>query len=132
MTIEELAIVVGRLLIAAIFIRGGLMNVWRPHQHQIEAAARLRLPMPKLMVRLNAAAMFVGGTLLGFGIAPQPGALLLVATMIPTTLSAHQFWKATEPQQLRMQLLHFLKNVAIVGGLLVVFGLGSELALFGW
>jgi putative oxidoreductase len=129
---DENAIIVGRLLIAVIFIRGGLMNAWHPHPHQIAAAAGLRLPFPSLMVRLNAANMFVGGVLLGFGIAPQLGALLLIASMIPTTVSAHQFWKETEPGPLRMKLLEFLKNVAIVGGLLVVYALGPVRALYGW
>lgn len=129
---DETLVIIGRVLIAVIFIRGGLMNAWKPHPHQIAAAAGIRLPYPKLMVRLNAANMFVGGVLLGFGIAPQLGALLLIGSMIPTTLSAHQFWKETEPGPQRMKLLEFLKNVAIVGGLLVVFALGPVQALYGW
>src|SRR5690606_39979941 len=36
-----------------------------------------------------------------------------------TTVSGHQFWKETDPDARRNQLIHFLKNVSITGGLLM-------------
>ena len=71
-------------------------------------------------MRLNGGAMVVSGTALALGILPRWAALTLVACLIPTTAAGHAFWKEDEPQKRTPQLIHFLKNVSMVGGLLVV------------
>ena len=50
-------------------------------------------------------------------------ALALFICIIPVTLAFHQFW-AVDPGQMRNQLLHFLKNMAIMGGMLRVAAFG--------
>jgi putative oxidoreductase len=46
-------------------------------------------------------------------------ALLLALFLIPATLTAHEFWASHGPE-FQGQLVNFLKNVAILGGLCVV------------
>ena len=48
-------------------------------------------------------------------------ALALAAFLIPATLTAHAFWKAPEEKR-DMQLANFLRNAAIVGGLVMAAG----------
>ena len=43
--------------------------------------------------------------------------------LIPTTLIFHAFW-GLEPKLAQMQQIHFLKNVAIMGGMLMVLAAG--------
>ena len=49
-----------------------------------------------------------------------PAAGVLALTLIPATLGGHRFWEEQEPGKRAQQQFHFLKNVAIPGGLLLV------------
>jgi uncharacterized membrane protein YphA (DoxX/SURF4 family) len=74
---------------------------------------------PATAVTLNAVVHLAGGAMLATGIFPRVAALALAGSMVPTTLGAHRFWEFTEPAQRSMQRTHFLKNTAIMGGLLI-------------
>ena len=108
----------GRIGIASIFIHSGIDSAFEPGMRpgKVEAVG---IPEPELMVRLNGAGMAIAGTALGMGIRPRASALALLALLVPTTLVGHPFWNEEGPAR-RMQETHFLKNVAIAGGLLTV------------
>jgi uncharacterized membrane protein YphA (DoxX/SURF4 family) len=104
------------LLMAGIFIQGG-WEAFREPGKRADKAAKLGLPEPEMMVRLNGATMIVAGSALGLGVKPKLSALLLLGTLIPTTLAGHRFWE--ESGQARgMQETQFLKNLGLIGGLL--------------
>lgn len=85
---------------------------------RVAAAEKLGLPEPELMVRFNGAAMVAGGVALSLNILPRAAAGGLAAALVPTTLAGHAFWEYEDETQRRMQRLHFLKNTALIGGLL--------------
>ena len=64
-----------------------------------------------------------GGLLLLVGWKARWAALLIFLWLIPTTLLFHNFW-AVPPEQYMNQQNHFLKNVAIMGGMLMVWAFG--------
>jgi uncharacterized membrane protein YphA (DoxX/SURF4 family) len=74
---------------------------------------------PTTAVTMNALVHLAGGAMLAAGIFPRLAALSLAGSMVPTTLGAHRFWEFTDPAQRSMQRTHFLKNTAIMGGLLI-------------
>ncbi len=45
---------------------------------------------------------------------------MLVAFLVPVTLGMHAFWRLSDPAAVHVQQAMFLKNVAILGGLLLV------------
>ena len=45
-------------------------------------------------------------------------ALLLAGSLAPTTLAGHRFWERQDPQERASDKIHFMKNLAILGGLL--------------
>jgi putative oxidoreductase len=110
---------VGRALLAAPFIRLGWDAAKSPGP-RVDMAAAIGVPEPELAVRLNGVTMVISGAALAVGILPRWAALTLVACLIPTTAAGHAFWKEDEPQKRTPQLIHFLKNVSMVGGLLMV------------
>jgi putative oxidoreductase len=73
----------------------------------------------KQMVQLNGAVHLVGGALLAMGKVPRLAALALAASLVPTTAAGHRFWEESDPQQRSNQRVHFLKNVSMMGGLLL-------------
>ena len=62
----------------------------------------------------------VGGILLAVGTIPRLASLALVASLVPTTLAGHRFWDETDAKERKAQRVQFLKNAAMVGGLLLV------------
>ncbi len=108
----------GAVLLAGVFIRSGV-NVFREPGNRHRAAAKLGLPNPELMVRLNALGMAAAGSALALGIKPRLAALSLAGLLVPTTLAGHRFWEEESEQGRSMQETQFLKNVAIIGGLLL-------------
>ncbi len=61
----------------------------------------------------------VGGLLLFLGLKVRLGALLLLLFLIPTTLIYHAFWFEIGPD-LHREFATFLKNLALIGGLLYI------------
>ena len=117
---------VARPMLAAIFVVEGLEQLRHPSAMAgkvtkfAEQVAPLGLPNdPELLVRANGATMVGGGALLAVGRVPRLAALALVGSMVPTTYVGHQFWAETDPAAKRMQRLQFLKNLALIGGLLL-------------
>ncbi|MEQ4209740.1 DoxX family membrane protein [Actinopolymorpha sp. B9G3] len=74
---------------------------------------------PRTLVRLNGIVHLVGGLALATGQGRRAGACLLAASMVPTTMAGHPYWEEDDPAQRANQQIHFLKNLAMMGGLLL-------------
>jgi uncharacterized membrane protein YphA (DoxX/SURF4 family) len=120
--------VLGRPMLASMFITGGLDSVRHP-ERVAEAAESVVQPLSERVravpdstvrsVRLNGAVQVAAGVLLGLGRMPRLSALALAGTLVPTTLAAHRFWEAEDDADRVQQRIHFLKNVSMLGGLLI-------------
>jgi uncharacterized membrane protein YphA (DoxX/SURF4 family) len=73
-----------------------------------------------MFVRLNGAVQLVAGTMLAMNRWPRLAALALAGSLIPTTIAGHRFWSEADPNGRAAQRTQFLKNAAMLGGLLVV------------
>jgi uncharacterized membrane protein YphA (DoxX/SURF4 family) len=114
----ESLIHVAQVLLALVFILGGLLT-WRNPQPRADQLARFRLPFPLLLVRLNGAVMVVAGSALALNIMPALASVVLAVVLVPTTVLGHAFWVA-EGTARQEQLAHFLKNLAVLGGLVAM------------
>lgn len=74
---------------------------------------------PATMVRVNGAVQLLGGLLLASGRLTRPAAAALAASLVPTTLAGHAFWTEPDSAQRRQHEIHFLKNLGLLGGLLL-------------
>ncbi|HEX2153810.1 MAG TPA: DoxX family protein [Acidimicrobiia bacterium] len=117
---------IARTLLAGVFIIGGWELIQRPAS-KTEPAKEVR-PMsrklglttdPEQMVMLNGAVQLGGGILLMAGWMPRLAALVLGASLVPTTIASHRFWEISDPEQRRMQMMHAFKNASILGGLVM-------------
>ncbi|MFF5160241.1 DoxX family protein [Streptomyces sp. NPDC000348] len=120
--------VLGRPMLASMFVAGGLESVRNP-QNVAPIAESVVKPLTDRVavlpdrtedaVRLSGAVQVVGGLLLATGRLSRPAALAVAATLVPTTLAAHRFWEEEDPGQRMQQRIHFLKNLSMLGGLLI-------------
>jgi putative oxidoreductase len=117
-----------RPMLASIFVIQGLDTMLHPERVAPRADPVVR-PLAELLpgvagqtedaVRLNGAVQFTAGSLLALGIAPRLSALAIAATLVPTTVAGHRFWEVEDDKERAQQRIHFLKNLAIFGGLLI-------------
>jgi uncharacterized membrane protein YphA (DoxX/SURF4 family) len=70
-------------------------------------------------VRINGAVQFAGGLLLAMGRLPRLSAMAIAATLVPTTLAGHRYWESEDKQERAAQRIHFMKNMSMLGGLLL-------------
>jgi putative oxidoreductase len=72
---------------------------------------------PELLTKVNGGVMVGAGLLLAIGKLPRLSAAALAATIVPTTLAGHRFWEIDDPDEKTAQQIHFMKNLALLGGL---------------
>lgn len=116
--LQPLGLLVGRILLALIFIGSGFGKITG---FEDTAAHMASNAMPMVEVSLIAAILIElgGGLLLAVGYKARGAALAILLFLIPTTLIFHAFW-AVDPDQVKMQMIQFQKNLAIMGGMLYV------------
>ena len=122
-----------RLLLAAVFVHSGIDTLRHPEKRIATATPWLestiakvgdRLPEqvptdPETLVKLDAAVKVVAGLCLAFGPFSRLSALVLAGDMVPTTLAGHAFWQYEDPALMTQNRTHFLKNLGLIGGLLI-------------
>ncbi len=74
---------------------------------------------PEQLIRINGGVQLVAGSLLAIGRFPRLSALALAATLVPTTLAGHPYWETEDEKERAQQRIHFLKNLTMLGGLLI-------------
>lgn len=115
-------------MLASIFILQGfdaMVNPGRvsPRAESVVRPLAERVPLipseTEQAVRLNGAVQFAGGLLLGMGRLPRLSAAAIAVTLVPTTLAGHRFWDIDDKQERAAQRIQFLKNLSMLGGLLL-------------
>ncbi len=114
---------VGRILLAFIFLQSGFDKVIN-YAKTLGLMAARGVPEPQMLLPLAIVALFAGGSMILIGWKARWGALALVVFMIPATLYFHSYWTYPESLQLN-QFHHFVKNLALIGALLMLVGMGS-------
>jgi putative oxidoreductase len=109
-----------RLLMAAIFVLSGLRKALA-FAGTAGYFAKLGLPAPEVITALVILIEVGGGLLLIAGWQLKPVALAMAAFTLATAFIGHAFW-AAPPEQFGGQLNNFMKNVAMVGGFLLLAG----------
>jgi uncharacterized membrane protein YphA (DoxX/SURF4 family) len=118
---------IARPMMASLFLTTGIDALRNP-EPKVEAAetvapqlaGTLHLPADvAMLVQVNGGIQVVAGALLALNRLPRLAALALAASLVPTTLAGHRFWEETDDDGRARQRIQFLKNQAILGGLLL-------------
>lgn len=134
---------IGRVLISTIFISSSIHKIlewketergvmstlsdWGQKTSDIEVIQSFFIgiaPYVDFFIITAVALELIGGLMILLGIKPRIGAFFLFLFMIPTTVLFHAFW-FYEDQAQKVQLIMFLKNLAIIGGLFYVMAFGT-------
>ena len=117
---------VGRILLAALFLPAGIDKL-TGFAGTVGYISSVGMPLPTVAAALALAVEILGGLALVFGFGTRIAALVLAFFTLVASFYFHAYWAVPADQQMVMQLL-FFKNVAVVGGLLVLAAFGAG----GW
>ena len=112
----------GRIAIAAIFLVSGTAKLFDVPGTAAYMSG-VGIPYAETLAMVAGIAEVLGALALAFGALTRIGAIGLILFLIPTTLLFHNFW-ALEGDEQQMQMAHFLKNLGIVGGLILLISYG--------
>jgi uncharacterized membrane protein YphA (DoxX/SURF4 family) len=131
---------VARPMLASVFFLGAL-NALKNAPHLAPKASRVTeriVPLaqkvapgvpiptdPATLVRLNAGIQVAAAAALATGHLPRVSSTVLAASLLPTTVAGHAFWRESDPATKATQRLNFFKGVSLVGGLLIA-GVDTE------
>jgi putative oxidoreductase len=116
-------LLIGRILLGLLFLVVGIRKIMF-YSGSVAYFTKLGFPAPEIMGVLAILIEVGGGALLLLGWQTRRISWLLVLFVAIATVMAHRFWEF-DAAQYANQMNHFLKNVAIIGGLLYVAVLGA-------
>jgi putative oxidoreductase len=120
-TMSRLAQVIGRVALGAIFVISGLGKLTNWQGTLGYAGTK---GVSAALLAIATALELLGGLSVIVGFKARWGALALVIFVVPVTLVFHNFWAAAPAEQ-QAQLVNFLKNLSICGGILIVLARGA-------
>ena len=127
---QNVAALVGRILLALIFILSGFGKIGG-FEGTVGYIASKGLPMASVVAALTILVELGGGLALATGFHARWAALALAVFSVLAAVIFHNFW-AVPADQVMMQNINFMKNISIAGGMLVVFAFGpGSLSLGG-
>ena len=121
--INDAVALVGRILLAAIFIKSGFGKI-AGFEGTVGYIASKGLPLPQIGAIIAILVELGGGILLAVGFKARWAALALAIFTLAAGILFHNYWDVADAAQKMGQQINFWKNIAISGGMLMVFASG--------
>jgi len=116
---ETSLLYLGRILFGGYFMMSGF-NHFKMLTMMSEYAKSKGAPVPKLSVAVSGLLLLVGGGSILLNYFPSIGLIALVLFLIPVTFIMHAFWKIQDPTAKMHEMVNFMKNVALLGAVLIL------------
>ena len=117
-------ILIGRILLAWVFV-GSAYGAIANFSGSVGYFRSLNLPAPELFTMVNIAVEALISVGLIFGIGTRYCAVLMFVFVLAATTIAHRYWEYPAGAQQIGQYNHFLKNISIMGGAMLIFVTGA-------
>jgi putative oxidoreductase len=122
-SLTNLLALIGRILLAAIFIKSGYSKIGG-FDGTVAYIAAAGLPLPQVGAVVAIGVELVGGIALAIGFKTRWVALVIGIFTLVAAFFFHNYW-AMAPDRVLAQSISFWKNVAITGGMLMVVAFGA-------
>ena len=118
---ENFLILMGRILMGALFLWAGFAKVvhWSGSVQYMKSKN-----LPSSLLPAAIALQILGGLSILLGFEARVGCLLLIVFIIPSALKMHDFWNLQDPEK-TVEKTMFMKDVAVLGGLLLLLATGA-------
>ncbi len=115
-------LLIGRVIFGGFFIYSGV-NHFIGFGMMTQYAKMKGVPFPAIAQGITGLMLLLGGLSIVFGIYPFVGIVLLVAFLVPVSLMMHNFWKLEDPQLRMADKINFMKNMAMLGAILMLLAI---------
>lgn len=124
---KDVADLIGRILISIIFYFEAYDKIFYMTPTKATMAEYGITWNQDLLIQLSGFCLILGATLILLGYRSSFGVMLILFYWIPLTFILDKFWEipVSDHETRRSVSLHFMKNIAIVGGLLIIWANGS-------
>ena len=109
----------GRLLFGGFFLYNGI-NHFLQYKTLAQYAAAKQVPLPKVAVLGTGALLTAGGASLLLGVRPKWGAAAVATFLTGVSPVMHDFWNDESPEARQFNQINFMKNAALLGGVLAL------------
>jgi len=120
---RDLAALIGRVLLAFMFVYSGFGKIGG-FEGTAASIAGKNVPLPEIATTIAIVIEFVGGLMVAVGWKARFAALAVAAFTLVASFLYHNFWAMTDAATAGTNKIMFLKNIAVIGGLLIVYAFG--------
>ena len=121
---KDILDLIARIFIATIFFYEAVDSIWYFNDAKNVLIDYGLSWQPKLLLVCGIAGLVLGAFLVLIGYLSSIGVLLLLLYIVPFTFIIYSFWNDPIETQ-RIHALMFMKNIAIIGGLLLLIANGT-------
>ena len=114
----DILFLIGRIIVGGFFLTNAYNHFTQTGMMAGYAQSK-GTPAPKLAVMGTGVLLLLGGLSFLLGYHPTIGTLLLVIFLLGVTFKIHAFWLVSDPMGRMNEQVHFSKNVAMIGFLLM-------------
>lgn len=123
--LQGLLAVAGRVLLSTIFLMSAVGNKIPNFNDVAGYMASAGVPAPKIMLAGAIVFLLAGSVSIILGFKARIGAALLLVFLVLATYFFHDFWTLEDAQQKQEQMIQFMKNMALMGAMLLVMANGT-------
>lgn len=118
----KFAYLVGRIIFGLYWLSAAF-NHFKRLDYLAEYAKAKGVPSPKFAVAGSGVMLLMGGLSILLGICPTIGIALLVLFLLAVSFQIHNYWNVDDAQMKQVDQINFMKNMALVGALLMLLAL---------
>jgi len=122
--LQGLVSVAGRIALAAIFLMSTLGYKIPNFNGAAQLMASQGIPAPRLMLVGAIVFLIVGSLSLIVGYRARFGAVLILVFLVLASYYFHNFWALSDPKARQEQMIHFMKNLSMMGAMLFIIANG--------
>ena len=115
----------GRIFLCLIFFMSAIGNKIPKFNNVAEYMESEGVPSPRLMLAGAIAFLLLGSASVMVGFKARIGAALLLTFLLLATYFFHDFWSIDDAQEKETQMIAFMKNLALMGAMLIVMARGA-------
>lgn len=121
----DVLVLIGRIMYGMLFIGSAFGHLTQTDGMAGYAESR-GVPSPRLAVQVTGAQILLGGLMVLLGVWADLGALLLVLFLVLAAVLMHGPWKFDDPEERQMEMIQFMKDLALAGAGLALFAFLSN------
>jgi len=123
----DVLFLLSRVVFVVPLLVGAIKSYGNGYEESVRLYRRRGMPMPEVVVATVGLAIVAGALMVGFGVVPDLGALLLAGGVLASGLVVHSFWQERSDAARTRELGLFKKDLVIAAAAMILFYLFNQL-----